>query len=134
MDETNRRQPLSKKLVVMSIIKLLFGGALGAIAYIVVAQMVIDQTEVNCSTGYIRALVEGSTFLASVLLESRMLTTSPHYQPSVLLLSSLPFAILGALTAVRVHKIALLVTLLLTILYLCFFGVVWAFIMAAICA
>ena len=134
MDKTNRRKSSVKKLSLKSIIKLLLGGALGAIAYIVVAQSISNQTEVNCSTGYTRSLVEGSTFLASLLLQSMMLTTSQYYQPSVFLLSSIPYAILGALTALRVNKIILLIILLLTILYLCFFGFLWAFIMAAICA
>ena len=134
MDETNRHKPLGKKLSLTSVVKLLLGGALGATAYIVVAQRIIDQTDVNCSTGSLRSLVEGSTFLASLLLQSMMLMASPYYQPSVFLLSSIPYIILGALAALRVSKIILVVVFLLTILWLCLSVFLWAFFMAAICA
>ena len=134
MDETNRRKSLVENLPLKSVIKLLLGGALGAIVYIVVAGIIVDQTEVSCSTGYIRSLVEGSTFLASLLVQSTMLTTSPYYQLSVFLLSSIPYVILGALTTLRVNKIILFVVLLLTILSLCLSAFLWAFFMAAICA
>jgi hypothetical protein len=134
MNETNRRKSLVKKLSLKSVIKLLLGGALGAIAYIVVARVIVDQTDVSCSTGYLRSLVEGSTFLASLLVQSMMLTTSSYYQPFVLLLSSIPYAILGALMALKVNKIIVFVAGLLTVFILCLSGLLWAFFMAAICA
>jgi len=134
MDEPNRRMSLVKKLSLKSAIKLLLGGALGAIAYIVVARMIVNQTNVSCSAGYLRSLVEGSSFLVSLLVQSMMLTTSPYYQPIVLLLSSIPYAILGALMALKEKKIIVLVAGLLTVLCLCLSGLLWAFFMDAICA
>jgi hypothetical protein len=134
MDETNQRESLGKKLSLKSVVKLLFGGASGAIAYLLVSRIIVNQTDVSCSTGLIRSFVEASIFLASLLIQSTMLTTSPYYQPSVFLLSSVPYVILGALIALRVNKTILLVVFFLTTLCLCLSGLLWAFFMAAICA
>ena len=118
-----------------STFRFLFGGALGAITYILIAQAVVDQTDLRCyQTGLIRSIVEASLFSASALVPRTIPPESIYYQPVLYALSSIPYAVLGTLIALKVNKVIILVVGFMIILWLCLWLAFYVFIfMAQLC-
>ncbi len=135
MNGTTHIRTQTTKQSFWSVVRLLIGGAVGVVAYLLIAKRIVDQTQVGCSgTGFMRSVVEGSTFLVSLLIQSIMSTQAVYYQPSLYALSSIPYGIVGALIALRVKKLIILVVSFLTLCCLGLSLFLWAFFMAAICA
>jgi hypothetical protein len=111
-----------------SAVRRLFGGILGATAYLITALIVIviEQSSVDYDLGFIRYVIDVSLFPAWLLF-GYLITVpdeSMFYLLSLYGLSSIPYAVLGALIAVRTEKnIILLVMVLITI----YFYVSWFF-------
>ena len=99
--------------------RVLVGGILGATAYIVTARIVIAQSVVDYDLGFIRHVIDVSLFPAGLLLLLTVSDKSIFYLPAVYGLSSLPYAVLGALVAVRANKIIILLVLLVMALFFC---------------
>ena len=109
-------------------VRRLFGGILGATAYIVTAKIVevIDLSSLDYDLRFIiRHVIDVSLFPAGVLVWWFTIPNeSMFYLPAMYGLSSIPYAVLGALVAVRTEKrIILLVMVLITI----YFYVSWFF-------
>ena len=106
----------------------LLGGILGATSYLVTALivMLIQQSSVDYDLGFIQRVIDVS-LLPAWLLFGYLITVpdeSMFYLPALYGLSSIPYAVLGALVAVRTEKsIILLVMVLITI----YFYVSWSF-------
>ena len=124
------------KKIYQSMFRFLVGGALGAIVYILIAQSVVDQTELRCSqTGLIRTIAESSIFPASAFAPLIAHPQAIYYRPVLYGLASTPYALLGALIALRVNKVILLLVGFVTILWLCLWLAFYVFIfMAQLCA
>jgi hypothetical protein len=135
MNGTTQIRTWTNKRIFWSAVRVLIGGAFGVIVYFLIANKIVDQTHIGCyETEFIRSMVEASTFLPSLLVQSIMSTQSVYYQPWLYALSSIPYAILGALIVLRVKKLIVLVVGLLTLCCLGLSWLLWAFFMAAICA
>jgi hypothetical protein len=119
-----------------SIFRFLVGGALGGLAYILIAQAVVNQTELRCyQTPLIRSLVEASLFLAPPFAPLIVHPESIYYQRVLYGLASTPYALLGALIALRVNKLIILVVGLVISFCLCLSVAFYVFIfMAQLCA
>ena len=117
---TNRNTPIKtyqNKQIFRSAVRLLFGGILGATAYIGI--IVIDQSVLDYDLGFIRHVIDASLFPAALLVLLTVPDKSIFYLPTIYGLSSLPFAVLGALIADRVEKVMILLFIFLITFYLC---------------
>ena len=115
-------------------VKFLFGFFPGAIAYILIARIIVNQTTLGCyQTGFARNMIEATMLPAGILLG---LIDFPSQRPHELVkyaISSLPYAILGGLISSGLRRIALYLLILLIICF-CLSLFLWIMFSAQICA
>jgi hypothetical protein len=119
---TTRNTPMKSyrnKQIFQDAVRLLLGGILGATAYIVTAILVIEQSAVDYDLGFIRHVIDVSLFPAGILFWFAVPEDSIYYLPGIYGLSSLPYAVLGALVALRANAIIIWLVLLLITFFLC---------------
>jgi hypothetical protein len=115
-------------------IKFLFGFALGAIIYILLAKTIVSQTAFGCyQTGFARSIIEVTLFPAGILFEMfnfprRILDEIFKY-----ILASLPYGVLGGLVSSGLWKPALYLLIFVSI-YICLSLLVWSIFSGQMCA
>jgi hypothetical protein len=135
MNDTTQLKSLENTLLFWSAIRLMLGGILGAVAYLLMVKIIVEQTNATCyQTGLIRSVIEASMFPAWLLIESTIGSESSFYLLYVYGLSSIPYVILGILLALHVKKYIILVVGLLTIFGLGLSLLSWRFFVASLCA
>ena len=112
----------------------MIGAILGVVSYLWIAKIAMHQTPVGChNIGILRSVIEASMFPATVLMESTISSKSSFYQPATYGLSSIPYAVLGALLVVGSKRRIIFIASLITMSWLGLSVCAWAFIMAMIC-
>jgi hypothetical protein len=135
MKDTTQLKSLENKPLFWSASRLILGGILGVVAYLLMVKIIVEQTNATCyQTGLIRSVIEASMFPAWLWIESTIGSESSLYLLYVYGLSSIPYAILGALLAWNVKKYIILVVGLLTIFGLGLSVLSWRFFVASLCA
>src|SRR5215211_1636362 len=108
-----------------SAVMFIIGAALGAIAYLLITKIILDQTYLSCAPGFFRGGLDASKFSVFMLVGPLMSDKALFYRSTQYVLASIPYAILGALIAVGSKRVVILVVALLIFLRQCSLLVLW---------
>ncbi len=109
------------------------GGVLGSIAYILIAKLILDHTDMGCYPPIFRSVIEASMFPAWIIVGATIRPESIYYWPAQYGLSSIPYAIVTALFASGLKKAFVLALFILTGGTFCSW-VLWMWFMTQMCA